>query len=171
MRSSSSRWSVAAACGGSIALVSASARADEHSVINQYGNHPSYVVELEPHGIVGFGYPFDYDNNIGLGFRGTIHLTNGFVKTINDSVGIGFGMDFAPGAGGWLIVPVVLQWNFWLSTHWSVFGEPGVAFTNGPLSAVVPAFYAGGRFHFTDRIALTLRLGYPDVSVGVSFLL
>jgi hypothetical protein len=157
------------------ALVVASAgtaRADEQSIIKQYGEHPRYVFEAEPHGILGFGYPFDRGNNIGIGFRGTFHITDGFVKSINDSIGVGVGIDFAPGYGGWFIVPVVMQWNFWLSTHWSVFGEPGIALTNGPASAIDPfIFYAGGRFHFSDRIALTIRLGYPDVSVGVSFLL
>jgi hypothetical protein len=31
--------------------------------------------------------------------------------------------------------------------------------------------YAGGRLHFTEAIALTLRVGYPDIAVGISFLL
>lgn len=31
--------------------------------------------------------------------------------------------------------------------------------------------YAGGRYHFTDDIALTMRIGYPTFSLGVSFLL
>jgi hypothetical protein len=39
------------------------------------------------------------------------------------------------------------------------------------LRAFDPVFYAGGRFHFTERIALTVRAGYPDFSVGLSFLL
>jgi hypothetical protein len=29
--------------------------------------------------------------------------------------------------------------------------------------------YAGGRYHFSDSVALTLRIGYPTLSVGVSF--
>ena len=28
----------------------------------------------------------------------------------------------------------------------------------------------GGRFHFNDSVALTMRLGYPAFSLGVSFL-
>ena len=24
-----------------------------------------------------------------------------------------------------------MQWNFWLSTHWSVFGEPGLVIFHG----------------------------------------
>jgi len=163
---------VALVAAASIVAAAGPARADEQSIIRNYGDHPSYVFEAEPHLSLGFGYPFDADNTLGVGFRGTFHITNGFVKGINDSVGVGVGIDFAPAGPGYFIVPVVLQWNFWLSTHWSVFGEPGIAFTNGPRSAIDPlVFYAGGRFHFTERIALTIRLGYPDVSVGVSFLL
>jgi hypothetical protein len=71
-----------------------------------------------------------------------------------------------------VLVPVVLQWNFWLSTHWSVFAEPGVAIGSGNTDTVLwPAFYAGGRVLVTNRIGITFRVGYPDVSVGVSFLL
>jgi hypothetical protein len=32
------------------------------------------------------------------------------------------------------------------------------------------AMFAGARFHFNETIALTMRLGYPTSSVGVSFL-
>jgi hypothetical protein len=155
-----------------VVLVSTSARADEHSIIKQYGEHPKYAFEAEPHLSLGFGYPFDRNNNFGVGFRGTVHITDGFVKGINDSVGVGFGIDFAPASPVYFVLPVVMQWNFWLSTHWSVFGEPGIAFTNGYNSAILPfVFFAGGRFHFTENIALTIRLGYPDIAVGVSFFL
>jgi hypothetical protein len=154
-------------------LLASSARADEQSVIRQYGDHPRYFFEAEPHAVIGFGYPFDANgDNFGLGFRGTFHITDGFVKGINDSIGVGVGLDFAPGGPGYFFVPVVMQWNFWVSTHWSVFGEPGLGFTNGPHLPIDPfIFYAGGRFHFSDRIALTIRVGYPDVAVGVSFFL
>ena len=47
---------------------------------------------------------------------------NGFIDRINDSVGLGFGVDYTRD-NTWL--PLVMQWNFWLSEHWSVFGEPG----------------------------------------------
>ena len=30
-------------------------------------------------------------------------------------------------------------------------------------------FAAGGRYHFSDKVALTMRVGYPFVSVGISF--
>ena len=67
-----------------------------------------------------------------------------------------------------VFVPVVMQWNFWLHRQWSVFGEPGLALSHrsGGDFGVSPVFGAGGRFHFNDNLALTLRLGYPSFSVG-----
>jgi len=69
-------------------------------------------------------------------------------------------------------LPVVMQWNFWLHRKWSVFGEPGVAiyFDDGKAEFTPFVVYAGGRYHFNDRIALTMRLGYPSFSLGVSFM-
>jgi hypothetical protein len=66
-----------------------------------------------------------------------------------------------------------MQWNFWLTPHWSVFGEPGLGFAlagKGPAPDLLhPILMAGGRYHFNDKIALTLRVGYPAISVGASF--
>jgi len=159
-----------AMAAAAILLSPAAAGAQEHSIIRNPGDHTSYFFEAEPHGIFGFPGPHDNDTPFGVGFRGTFNIANGFVPSINDSVGVGVGFDI--GTDGHFYLPIVMQWNFWLSTHWSVFGEPGIAIVSeNPYSGVVPAFFAGGRFHFTDRIALTIRVGYPDVSVGVSFFL
>jgi hypothetical protein len=146
------------------------AHADE-MVIKFPGLHPNYVFEAEPHGLVGFS-----DFQPGLGFRGTvIVLQNGFVRTINNSIGITFGVDWVD-KGVWL--PIAMQWNFWLSRNWSVFGEPGVAIRLGEgLEGTHDdhlgflGLWVGGRYHFTDRFTLTLRVGRPTLSVGVSFLL
>jgi hypothetical protein len=86
-----------------------------------------------------------------------------------------------------------MQWNFYVAEHWSVFGEPGLyiwhgvynAPCNGPglpgcayygyygdQTGVGPAFWVGGRYHFSDSVSLTMRLGYPDLlTIGVSFFL
>jgi hypothetical protein len=145
-------------------------RAQERSIIKQPGDHPHYIFEAEPHGVLGWGDPFFPYGTPGVGFRGTFHIADGFVKSINDSVGVGFGVDVT--ASGNVLVPVVMQWNFWLSTHWSVMGEPGFGIGNAPrLSPIYPVFFFGGRYHFNDRIALTMRVGYPLLSVGVSFFL
>lgn len=163
---------VGSAAAGLVALSAAGpARASEQSIIRDPGDHPDYIFEAEPHFLIGFAGPFADHSDVGLGFRGTFHIANGFVSSINDSVGVGVGFDFAPGSGH-VYAPVVLQWNFWLSTHWSVFGEPGIAFGSGDGNqSVFPALFVGGRFHFTERIALTMRFGYPDFAIGVSFLL
>jgi hypothetical protein len=137
------------------------------STIKVPGAHADYVFEAEPHLIVA---PFD-DFAPGIGFRGTIELVdNGFIKTINNTVGIGFGADWTKDH---FRIPVVMQWNFWLSRDWSVFGEPGglLDFKKSDKIRPHPAFYAGGRYHFSDAVTLTMRVGHPTASVGVSFLL
>jgi hypothetical protein len=136
------------------------------STIKRPGAHPRYLFEAEPHAIVA---PFD-DFTPGVGFRGTFNIVDdGFIRPLNDSVGLGFGLDWTENH---VRVPVVMQWNFWLSRNWSVFGEPGGLLDfRGSKTRALPALYAGGRFHFTEHITLTMRVGHPTASVGVSFLL
>lgn len=158
-------------------LGSSSARAQ--STIKNAGDHPDYVLEAEPHLVLA---PLDppYDGRgtgLGLGFRGTIPiLRNGFIPHLNNSVGIGFGLDWAHyqrdnnargyctryetlqatrtcvevNGGGfdrnYIFLPVVLQWNFWFDRHWSAFAEPGFAFV----------FHDHGTFDFEP---LVLYLG------------
>jgi hypothetical protein len=164
--------------------------ASAQSIIKHPGEHPTYSFEAEPHLAIA---PFRADG-VGPGFRGTfVALDNGFVSSINNSIGIGFGLDWVfygehcegqprdCSTRSDAIIPVVLQWNFWLSPRWSVFGEPGVAFhirNHEGNDFVFDAFtiYGGGRFQFSDKIALTLRLGAPVlhdnvISIGVSFML
>ncbi len=149
---------------------SKSAFADE-VVIDEPGVRTPYVFEAEPHVLLE---PFDAPPLPGAGFRGTIELLeNGFIPQINNSVGIGFGGDITPDT---LRIPIVMQWNFFLSNRWSVFGEPGAAIVvydnrRDPSAIDYFAFYAGGRWHFSERATLTMRLGKPAFSLGVSFLL
>ncbi|MGC4087465.1 MAG: hypothetical protein QM756_06160 [Polyangiaceae bacterium] len=173
-------------------------------IINRPGYHQRYIFEAEPHLLAGFidAPGAAHGTGFGVGFRGTVQvLENGFVPSINNSIGVGFGMDWVHyGLGDsyctsidlqgrcqrysdnravdTLWVPVVLQWNFWLSRNWSVFGEPGLALryegNTGGDHRLHPEFlqlFVGGRYHFSDNVTLTMRLGYPTFSVGVSFLL
>jgi hypothetical protein len=179
--------------------------AHAQSLIKNPGDHPPYKVELEPHLALGWGHLYR-GNGLGVGARvGIVIVDNGFIKTINNSVAISFGADwirysdcyYYDGRGrleygcgaSYFVFPVTMQWNFWLTPRWSVFGEPGLYFyhglyddycrdRNGNLVAncgyptrdgVDLALYVGGRFHFNDKVALTMRLGYPTSSVGVSF--
>ena len=149
-------------------LVLASPAWADRGVIKFPGLHPDYVFEAEPHVLVE---PF-HEFHPGVGFRGTVELVdNGFISTINNTVGIGFGLDWTDKN---LWIPVVMQWNFWLSENWSVFGEPGgvIRLTDERRDKVdFFAVYAGGRYHFSDTITLTMRVGRPTASIGVSFLL
>jgi len=177
------------------------ARADTLT-IKRPGAHPNYRVEAEPHVVIGaFPPPGPADGSgYGIGARGTFELVdNGFISTINNTVGVGVGVDWVhygdsnlpcekdPNSGScadldpdfsvnYVYVPVVMQWNFWLSRDWSVFGEPGLAVrfvSRGDDGVALDPFllFVGGRYHFSERISLTLRAGYPTFSVGVSFLL
>lgn len=176
------------------------ARADT-LIIKNPGDHPRYIFEAEPHLVLGFIEPPGYASGTGFGagFRGSIPIVrNGFVPSINNSVAIGFGIDFAHyGRGDYcrdggplpncdrsridsfneFYFPVVLQWNFFLSRNWSVFGEPGIALNyhawDGPRDLDIDPFifFLGGRYHFSEKITLTMRIGYPAFSVGASFLL
>lgn len=184
-----------------VALVALGSARDARatSIIKSPGDHPDYHVEIEPHLLLGWAHLY-HDNAVGVGARFTIPIVdNGFVKTINNSVGISFGLDWLHYGGcyyryrgrdygcsaNYFLFPVAMQWNFWLTEKWSVFGEPGLYIYHGSFdddycngvpncdtpshTSVEPAFYVGGRFHFNDTVAITLRLGYPTLSFGVSF--
>jgi hypothetical protein len=89
--------SAAAAATLAGALVFASARpASAQSTIKSYGARPSYGVELEPHLALGWIEPPGYGTGEGLGVggRATFEIVgHGFIPSINNSVGIGVGLD------------------------------------------------------------------------------
>ena len=197
---------LAATAGSALALLLSpcwlkTARADT-VIIQHPGDHQRYVFEAEPHLLFGFIDPPGYATGagLGLGFRGSVPIvTNGFIPKLNNSVAIGFGLDFARyGRADYCLhydgngrcddrghgesftefwFPIVLQWNFFLSRNWSVFGEPGVAINYHAWEApraldIAPlVVFVGGRYHFSEKITLTMRIGYPAFSVGCSFLL
>jgi hypothetical protein len=78
----------------------------------------------------------------------------------------------AGGPSNYAFFPIVLQWNFWLTRHWSLFGEPGLSlyWSDYRSVGVVPNFFGGGRYRFNDNVALTFRLGYPSFTLGLSIL-
>lgn len=168
--------------------------AQAQDLIKSPGQHPMGP-ELEPHLLLR---PLD-DYGFGLGFRATFQIgRNNFIDSINNSVGIGVGLDWARyrGCGRYkfngafyecdsinaFAVPVVLQWSFYLSRAWSLYVEPGLGFTfydyggcndlpGNPCrgSFASPVLAIGARWHFSGSTSLTLRLGYPSTSIGVSF--
>lgn len=187
--------------GALLAIMAAGApAAAAESIIKNPGDHPPYRFELEPHALFGWSNRFFGGNGLGVGARGSVVIVdNGFVPSINNSVAISFGLDFlhydycyygnVNCGGSAILLPVAMQWNFWLTPQWSVFGEPGLILYHGlyddpcdnipnnapgcrtpTRTSVDVAFWGGGRFHFNDKIALTMRIGYPTFSVGASFL-
>lgn len=180
--------------------------------IKEPGAHANYSVELEPHAVLWWrdrSGNWDSTMGLGLGLRAAIPIVkNGFVRSINNSVAIGFGADWGRyGHQCWgqdqrrlsgdcvnneFWFPVVMQWNFYLTKAFSVFGEPGVAIrysqwsrpngscvgpggaTNCDLkdsaTGIEPAFYLGGRVG-NDAVRFTFRVGWPYASVGASFFL
>jgi hypothetical protein len=167
-----------------IALLSSPAQAQ--NLIKSPTAHPQYTVELEPHALLDILGEDDF----GIGGRATFVIVDpGFVSSINNSVGIGFGFDWMDGDDhchpGYchdvdqLTLPLVMQWNFWFTPQWSAFGEPGLAlryhdddvFDHDGHFDIDPALFVGGRFNFNDKISLTMRLGTPAFSLGVSFFL
>jgi hypothetical protein len=190
-------------------LLPASAHAYEQVIIRDWRTPIGYEFELEPHLVLGTAPPGPgYGSGVGIGVRGSVViLPDGFLRNVNDSVAVGFGLDIGHYTGSWAIngyrdqclhfepgpngtsictevtssggtynyffVPVVLQWNFWLTRHFSAFGEPGVDFyylgSHG--FNVSPAAYVGGRVQLGSRVTLTGRIGYPTVAIGASFML
>ena len=149
-------------------LVARPAHADR-STIKSDTDHPAYFFEAEPHLVLA---PFHHEADFGAGFEGTFNVADrGFIQRVNDSVGVGFGVNFV--THDQLLLSAAMQWNFWLSENWSVFGEPGIGIRTHKNDHVDfwPHLGAGGRFHFTRNVTLTMRVGFPVFALGVSFLL
>jgi hypothetical protein len=177
-------------------VLSTATIASADDTIKHPGDHLNYSVELEPHVLLGWDGVYN-EGGLGFGGRASIPIVqNGFVPSINNSVAISFGLDFAfyggcyqyedPGHCGatYLQIPVAMQWNFWVAQQWSVFGEPGLEIYHGFLggcdgmhagcvtpsvTGALPALWIGGRYHLNESTALTLRIGFPAISFGVSF--
>jgi hypothetical protein len=182
----------AAALGAAAVAALAAGHAQAETIVGQPNNHPDYSVELEPHLVLGWGFNLSHHDflptdqhldgpfGVGPGLRASIPLMhNGFVRSINNNVAIGFGADVAyydHASAGVLWVPVVLQWNFYITDIITVFGEPGVAlryanWDNGSETSGQLVLQGGAKFMFGQTAGLTVRIGAPYVSVGVSFLL
>lgn len=146
------------------------------------GIRPEVHFDLGLHGYFGVGF----DLEIPL-------VSDGFLDGVDDEFAIVPGLDFlffdyrydGDGYGGFGFAPnLTFQWSFYVSDKWSVFPELGfvVLFTTddrnpyyrgyGPDRRVwvdpVAAF--GARWHFSDRNALTFRIGYPfGFQIGITF--
>ena len=139
------------------------------------------------------GLRFDAHANVGgygllgAGFRVDIPLiSNGLLAGVNDELALSPGLDafFAPvyhynyDGGPYWLPSCVMQWNFYLGNHWSVFPEAGLALYMGngdylprgrPVYAAVD-IGVGARYHFSHRSALLARVSSPTgLQLGVTF--
>jgi hypothetical protein len=153
-----------------------------------------YPLEIEPHLTFGPGNVYGAPG-FGAGLRLGIPVAFGHLDSVPQNLAISFGADvlhyddcfFASDCGAnYLVIPVAAQWNVFVARHVSVFGEGGVYLYDGWFAGcgpgdgpgcsppsrlgLLPTFALGGRFHLGRSAALTLRLGYPTTTLGVSFL-
>ena len=158
--------------------------AQAQSIIKQpFGGERPYQLDVH----AGFSY---FGRGLATGVRFGIPIVhNGFVKTINNAIYINFGADlyfidyhhkghdeYAVAIG----VPVTMHWEFYFTPKWTAFGEVG------PNLFLHPGVFkghgwgwsgrhwvtvsGGGRYMINESLALTLRLGSPYSSFGVSFM-
>ena len=159
------------------------------------GRHPHYTAELEPHLVWQWnGDERARHDGVGFGFRASIPIIqDGPVRTINNSLAISFGLDWAhfPECRDYVgcseddfWVPVTAQWNFYITSMLSIFPELGLGFRDaiidydepcrgsgcrGSALEVHPVLWFGARFRLGNAVALVMRLGTPSLQLGVSF--
>jgi hypothetical protein len=154
-----------------------------------------YPIEIEPH--FSFGAENVYGaTGFGAGLRVSVPVVAGYLgRGVPQNLAVSFGGDilnyqncyYADDCGAnYLMLPVAAQWNVFVARRVSLFGEAGAfvykGFFNGcgpgdgpgcnaPSDfGVLPTLAVGARFHLADNVSFTARIGYPTMTLGVSFL-
>jgi hypothetical protein len=129
------------------------------------GVRPEVHLDLGWHADIGFGMRIDIPI-----------VPDGLLTTARDDLAISPGVDLLFDDGDvWVGVPIALQWNFYINQVWSVFPELGLALLFGEHHkkndvAVDFLLAVGGRYHFSSRNALVLRIGWPiGLQFGITF--
>jgi hypothetical protein len=160
---------------------------------DRYEGPANYGIEIEPH--FSFGEANVYGNTgFGAGLRVGIPLAVGHIGRVPDNIALSFGGDilhydncyFGERCGAnYLLLPVAAQWNVFVHRRFSLFAEggafiykgwfdgcgPGDNGCNAPSNfGILPTLAIGGRLHIGDDVALTLRVGYPMTTLGISFM-
>jgi hypothetical protein len=175
------------------------ARADEVIIVREEAPRQArfesslYAIENEPHFTFGPENVFG-TAGFGGGLRIGIPLIAGRLGRVPDNLAISFGADilhydncyFANDCGAnYLMFPVAAQWNIFVARRVSIFLEGGAFLYKGWFDecgpgnngcaapsdfGVLPTVAVGGRVHISRFSALTLRVGYPTTTFGLSFL-
>jgi len=153
-----------------------------------------YPLEIEPH--FAFGPENVYGaSGYGAGVRFGIPVAFGHLGSVPQNLAVGLGADllhydncyFGTNCGAnYVLVPAVAQWNLFVTRPVNVFAEGGVYLYKGWFAGcgpgdgpgcappsdfgLLPTFALGGRFPVASSTALTLRIGYPTTTLGVSFM-
>ncbi len=184
--------------------------------VRQPGAHVRYRVEVEPQLALSWAGLPGKAAGIGPGVRVTVPvLQDGPLAKLNNSLALGAGANWGlfqescgtyfwqgpmvqPGDPAYstyvrncsahqFTIPLILQWNFFLTPVLSVFAEPGMALvhqrrsgtgwcdgqpcsTKDDATTLPFVMWVGGRLAMSERLALTIRLGSPYVSTGLSLL-
>lgn len=172
---------IAAATAAAAVLGMTVAEARAESIIKRPGDHPDYVLELDPHFVAALEGPVWADDGLGLGLRASIPFLDGPIQTINNSMAISFGFDwvhYGDDNGCWwwnrnqwgyydnqdcnangFWFPVTLQWNFWLTDIISVYGEPGLAIRHWNWDQPCASYDGICRFDDTDILPVVFYGG------------
>jgi hypothetical protein len=145
-----------------ISLVSYQQEAHAENLIKRPGAHNQYKWELEPQ----LYFRFANFDAVGPGVRASIpFMHNGPIDTINNNIGINFGVLLPFYSGN----PAI---EIYFTDIISVLGEVGLVSSiwTGPGGNfdVDPLFQGGGRFQF-GKVGVLVRIGYPGMSVGANF--
>lgn len=190
-RCSAARWLAAIALCAAAMSAAGTARAD-HRIDTPFTGTRPFTIEAHG-GLSWYGLGFAGGARFGIPL-----VNNGFVSSIDNAVYLSLGGDFYfvrdgrcyrndpgdPCGDGYRFAmgfPVALHWEFYFSDMWSAFGELGFQVYLPPslfhagyidyddhVGAWVIAA-VGGSLHFNEVIALTLRVGNPYISFGVTF--
>jgi hypothetical protein len=155
------------------------AAAQAQNRIDQPHGHEHYSVELQPHLVVEWNDYWGFNDGIGLGMHASIPvMQDGPVETINNSLAITLGLDWAHFGGCYwyngrgntvygngncsandFLLPIALQWNFYFSKLISAFPELGLGIRHVSWDSTVVCG-AGGRCTGSDTgVDLVLWLG------------
>jgi hypothetical protein len=165
-----------------LSLAPSTAHADHQIGTPFTGNRP---FQLDVHaGLLWYGLGFAGGARFGIPI-----MHNGFVSSIDNAVYLNFGFDFyyldsfddmlAHHYGAGFGIPITLHWEFYFNDTWSAFAEVGFQIFFHPRFLENRGFYVdagdwviamvGGSLHFSEAIALTLRVGNPYVAIGLTF--
>ncbi len=154
----------------------------------------AYPLEVDVHFTFGAGDVYGAAG-VGAGARVSIPLVAGMLgRRLSDNLAISFGGDIlhydncyysARCGANYIMFPVAAQYNLFLGRRVSLFGEGGAFVYKGFFDTcpdgsngcsapadfgVLPTLAVGARIHLGPYVALTARVGYPTMTLGVSFL-